>query len=137
MAKKWRLRPDSEAETKTARSILNAIEEEQQWEKESAEDAASLHGRDGSTAVATSDSSATSAHPAMARRRLGPPEWMAVEGAIAAIDCARKPEVTLTLNLPRGPMDFHAADVGGVGVSGVSAASVPALGSAGSGVGGG
>jgi tetratricopeptide (TPR) repeat protein len=130
VAEKLAATAGSEAETKTARSILNAIDEEQQWERESAEDAAFLNS-DGSAAVATSDSSATSAHPAIARRRLGPPEWMAVEGAIAAIDCARKPEVTLTLNLPRGPMDFHAADVGGVGVSGVSAASVPALGNCG------
>jgi tetratricopeptide (TPR) repeat protein len=117
----------SQEEKRTARSVLNAIDEEQQWEKESAEDAALLQGGDGFAAMA-SDSSATISHPAISRRRLGPPEWMAVEGAIAAIDCARSPEVTLTLNLPRGPMDFHAVDVGRLGVSGVSSASVPALG---------
>jgi len=126
VAEKLAATASSQEEKRTARSILNAIDEEQQWEKESAEDAALLHGGDGSTAIA-SDSRGTIVHPAISRRQLGPPEWMAVEGAIAAIDCARSPEVTLTLNLPRGPMDFRAPDVGRVGISGVSSASVPAI----------
>jgi hypothetical protein len=53
---------------------------------------------------------------------------MAVEGSIAGVNCGPKAEVTLTLDLPRGPMDFHAADFGRVGVSGASVAAVPAIG---------
>jgi hypothetical protein len=52
---------------------------------------------------------------------------MAVEGAIGEMDCAHRPEVMLTLRMPKGPMDFHAADFERVGVSGLSAESVPAL----------
>jgi hypothetical protein len=42
-------------------------------------------------------------------------------------DCDKKPEITLSLNLEKGPMDFHVADFGSIGVSGVSAASVPGM----------
>jgi tetratricopeptide (TPR) repeat protein len=132
VAEKLRATADSAAETKTARSILGAIDEEEQWEKESAEDAASGHAGD-RPAVITSDPSVTAGHStalpstAISRRQLGPPEWMAVEGLIGGMVCASSPEVTLTLDLPRGPMDFHAADFGRVGVSGVSSASVPAI----------
>ena len=63
----------------------------------------------------------------VSHRQLGPPEWMAVEGSIAGVDCAGSPELTLTVNLPRGPMDFHAKDFRAVSVSGQSAAAVPAI----------
>jgi hypothetical protein len=124
VAEKLQATAGSPAEAKTARSILGAIDEEQQWERESAEDAASGHAGE-RPAVITSDSGVTTG--AISRRQLGPPEWMAVEGSIGAIDCARSPEVTLTLDLPRGPMEFHAADSGRVGVSGIRAESVPDL----------
>jgi tetratricopeptide (TPR) repeat protein len=130
VAEKLQATAGSAADAKTARSILGAIDEEEQWETESAEDAASGHAGE-RPAVMTSDSSVTTGHSpappsrAISRRQLGPPEWMAVEGSIGAIDCARSPEVTLTLDLPRGPMDFHAADFGRVSVSGIRAESVP------------
>jgi tetratricopeptide (TPR) repeat protein len=108
-----------------ARSILAAIEEEEQWERERA--ALKLGGKDpaAGTAVAP-DANRAGAQPTP-RRQLGPPEWMAVEGAIAEVDCGRAPEVMVRLNLPNGPVDFRAADFGKVGVSGVSAASVPGI----------
>jgi tetratricopeptide (TPR) repeat protein len=132
VAEKLQATAGSTEETKTARSILDAIDEEQQWERESAEDPASGHAPD-RPAVMTTDSGVTTGpppaapSPAISRRQLGPPEWMAVEGVIGAMDCVRSPEVTLTLNLPKGAMDFHAADFGRVGVSGMSAESVPEL----------
>ena len=114
-------------EKRTARSILEAIEEEEEWEKESAEEALGRLRVDGPQVAAGPDLRPDIVHPAISRRQLGPPEWMALEGAIGAIDCARSPEVTLTLNLTKGAMDFHAADFGRVGVSGISAESVPEL----------
>jgi tetratricopeptide (TPR) repeat protein len=111
----------STEDTRMARSILAAIEEEEQWERESA----SLKLR-GEQRAAAPDSNGAGAQP-VPRRQLGPPEWMAVEGAIAEVECGHAPEVTLRLNLPNGPVDFHAADFGKVGVSGVSAASVPGI----------
>jgi tetratricopeptide (TPR) repeat protein len=113
-------------EQRVARSILAAIEEEEEWEKESAEEALGRLRVDGPQ-VAAPDLSVDIVHPAISRRQLGPPEWMAVEGAIGAIDCTHGAEVTVTLNLPKGPMDFHAADLGRVGVSGMSADAVPDL----------
>jgi tetratricopeptide (TPR) repeat protein len=114
----------SPEERRAARSILEAIEEEEEWEKESAEQALGRLRVDGPQGAAP-DLSADIVHPAISRRQLGPPEWMAVEGAIGAIDCSHGAEVTVTLNLLKGPMDFHAADLGRVGVSGISAESVP------------
>jgi tetratricopeptide (TPR) repeat protein len=115
-------------EQHAAASILRAIEEEEEWEKESAEVALGRLKVDGPQVTTGPDLSPDVVHPAISRRQLGPPEWMAVEGAIGAIDCAHSPEVTLTLNLPRGAMDFHAGDLGRVGMSGISAESVPELG---------
>jgi tetratricopeptide (TPR) repeat protein len=113
-------------EQRAARSILESIEEESEWEKESAEEALGRLRVDGPQ-VAAPDLTVDIVHPAISRRHLGPPEWMAVEGTIGAIDCSHGAEVTVTLNLPKGPMDFHAADLGRVGVSGMSAESVPDL----------
>jgi tetratricopeptide (TPR) repeat protein len=122
----------SAEEKKTARSILNAIEEEEQWEKESAEIAAIGERAGDQPSAADSnaggaDSNTTAPRPATSRRQLGPPEWMAVEGVIGSVDCAKSPEVTLMLNLRKGPMDFHVSDFARIGVSGVSAASVPGI----------
>jgi tetratricopeptide (TPR) repeat protein len=118
---------DSLEENRAARSILGAIEEEEEWEKESAEESLERLRVNGPAVTTGPDLSPDVVHPAISRRQLGPPEWMAVEGAIGATDCARSPEVTLTLNLPKGAMDFHAADFGRVGVSGMSAEAVPGL----------
>ncbi len=118
---------ESLEEKRSARSILTAIEEEEEWEKESAEQALGRLKVDGPQVATGPDLSPDVVHPAIARRQLGPPEWMAVEGAIGAIDCARSPEVTISLNLPKGAMDFHAADFGRLGVSGTSAQAVPEL----------
>jgi tetratricopeptide (TPR) repeat protein len=127
VAEKLEASASSLEEQRTARSVLGAIEEEEEWEKESAEEALGRLKVDGPQVATGPDLTPDIVHPAISRRQLGPPEWMAVEGAIEGIDCARSPEVTLTLNLPKGAMDFHAADFGRVGMSGISAESVPEL----------
>jgi tetratricopeptide (TPR) repeat protein len=115
-------------EKESARSILTAIQDELEWEKESAELAALEQNAAGPAPMAAGSSGgATVPHPAISRRQLGPPEWMATEGVIGWTDCDKKPEITLSLNLEKGPMDFHVADFGSIGVSGVSAASVPGM----------
>jgi tetratricopeptide (TPR) repeat protein len=119
----------SAEETQSARKLIDTIDEERQWQKESGEEAerdASRTEELPKTGVA-SNSDAAPAHPAISRRRLGPPEWMAVDGAIAELDCSRSPEVTLTLNLAKGPLSFHTADFRRVGMSSVSAETIPAL----------
>jgi hypothetical protein len=52
---------------------------------------------------------------------------MALDGEIAGVECGRGSEVTITLNMPKGPMGFHATDFRRVGVSGVSEAAVPKI----------
>ncbi len=134
----------SEDDARSASSILEAIGDEEDWAKEgrregvttefgpagsgqkSAASTGAAAASDGANSAAASGALATTS-AALARRQLGPPEWMAVEGTIAGVNCGAKSEVTLTLDLPRGPMDFHAADFGRVGVSGVSAGSVPTI----------
>jgi tetratricopeptide (TPR) repeat protein len=126
----------SKEDEQSAKSILEAIADEEEWEKSGVNEGVKREfGPPGGTpanvsssgnSASTADSSSETA--VRSRRQLGPPEWMAVEGSIAAVDCTRSPELTFTLNLPRGPMDFHAKDFNGVSVSGQSAASVPAIG---------
>jgi tetratricopeptide (TPR) repeat protein len=136
VAEKLEVTAGSEDEKRSARSVLEAIADEEEWQKAGISEGTTMQfgppggGASASSASSTSgvsggSSSAGSAH--VSHRQLGPPEWMAVDGSIAAVDCARSPELTLTVNLPRGPMDFHAKDFGAVSVSGPSAGAVPAL----------
>jgi hypothetical protein len=129
VAQKLLASAESADDKQAAHKLLDTVEEEQQWEKES-EEQGSMDGRrtdDAPTTGMASRSDAAPAHPAMARRQLGPPEWMAVDGGIAAIECSHSPEVTLTLNLGKGPLSFHATDFRRVGVSGTSEEAVPEL----------
>jgi tetratricopeptide (TPR) repeat protein len=128
----------SEEDARLARSVLEAIADEEEWEKAGIREGTTTEFEPpgggvtpGNAGAGTSTSSrsavSSNGNVVVSRRQLGPPEWMAVEGSVAAVDCVRSPELTLTLNLPRGPMDFHAKDFGAVSVSGQSAASVPAI----------
>ncbi|HUE44580.1 MAG TPA: DUF1570 domain-containing protein [Candidatus Sulfotelmatobacter sp.] len=126
VAEKLEATAASKDDERSARSVLEAIADEEEWEKLGVSEGVTREfGPPGTDSAATAGSASGTAP--VSRRQLGPPEWMAVDGSIAAIDCARSPELTLTLNLPRGPMDFHAKDFGAVSVSGQSAASVPAV----------
>jgi tetratricopeptide (TPR) repeat protein len=128
----------SKDDKRSAGSVLEAVADEEEWEKAGVREGVTREfgppGSDAKTAAGTASAAnaaasagASNGGAPISRRQLGPPEWMAVEGSIAAVDCARNPELTLTLNLPRGPMDFHAKDFGAVSVSGESAAAVPAV----------
>jgi tetratricopeptide (TPR) repeat protein len=131
VAEKLEATAESEDEKRSARSVLEAIADEEEWKKAGiSEGATTEFGPPGGGAAAPPKTEGTNSGAegaVVSHRQLGPPEWMAVEGSIAAVDCARSPEITLTVNLPRGPMDFHAKDFGAVSVSGQSAAAVPAI----------
>jgi tetratricopeptide (TPR) repeat protein len=142
VAEKLEATARSKDDERSARSVLEAIADEEEWEKAGVREGVTREfgppGSDAKTAAGTAAGTASAANAGgsvgastgsmpVSRRQLGPPEWMAVEGSIASVDCARSPELTLTLNLPRGPMDFHAKDFDSVSVSGQSAASVPAI----------
>jgi hypothetical protein len=139
VAEKLEATASSKEDARSAQSVLEAIADEEEWRKAGISEGTRTEfgppgvdtgsraapGSGGSIAAAPTSSSTASA--AVSRRQLGSPEWMAVVGSIAAVDCARSPELTLTVNLPRGPMDFHAKDFGAVSVSGESPAAVPAI----------
>ena len=133
VAEKLEATAGSDEEKRSARNVLEAIGDEEEWQKAGiSEGTTTEFGPPGSVAAtgasvaATGGSSPAAAAP-VSHRQLGPPEWMAVDGSIAAVNCTRIPELTMTLNLPRGPMDFHAKDFGEVSVSGQSPAAVPAI----------
>jgi tetratricopeptide (TPR) repeat protein len=100
-----------------AKKLMATISEEKEWEDEEADNA-------GGGAVETAT---PKERPATTARRLPTPDWMALDGEITGVECRKAPEVTLTLSMPKGPMAFHAKDFRRVGVSGVSAASVPGI----------
>jgi hypothetical protein len=52
---------------------------------------------------------------------------MALDGEIVSVECGRGTEVTITIHMPSGPMEFHAADMRHVGMSGAGEAAVPSL----------
>jgi tetratricopeptide (TPR) repeat protein len=114
----------SDEDSAAAKKLMATIAEKKEWESESSEDAEMASGGDG---AAGGGAAKSASRPATARRQLPTPDWMALDGEIAAMDCARTPELTLTLNMPKGPMGFHAKDFRRVGVSGVSAAAVPGV----------
>ncbi len=131
VAEKLEATASSEDEKRSAQSVLEAIADEEEWQKAGiTEGTTTEFGPPGGGAPAPPKTEGTNSGAGgrtVSHRQLGPPDWMAVEGSIAAVDCARSPELTLTVNLPRGPMEFHAKDFGAVSVSGRSAASVPAI----------
>jgi tetratricopeptide (TPR) repeat protein len=117
----------SAEETRSARAVLDRIEEEEEWLKESQEDSegpASAPGGAQGSGMNTAAGS-TSPRPEEARRQLPAPASMAVDGTILAVDCSRSPEARLTLSLAKSPMNFHAADLRRVGLSGVSEQATP------------
>jgi tetratricopeptide (TPR) repeat protein len=128
----------TDEDTVAARKLIATIEEEKEWEKESAEDSDAAPGAEGakkagsageSVAPASGPASPTrrTAGPAATRRQLPTPEWMALDGEIVGVECGRGVEVTITINMPKGPMGFHAADFRRVSVSGASEAAVPSV----------
>ncbi len=118
----------SEDETRMARGLIERISEEEEWQKESAEaekfDAQHPH-EEGLAPGANPLRATRPEFPAVERRRLGPPEWMAADGVISAVDCSRSPEIMLTMALEKGPLTLHIRDFEKIGVSGVSPETTP------------
>jgi hypothetical protein len=132
VAEKLKAGAKSPEDERMAKSALEAIAEEEEWEKSGVTEGVTHNfappGESTNAAGASSPPPGSEAGgTVVSGRQLRPPDWMAVEGLIAAIDCARSPDLTMTFNLPRGPMELHAKDFGAVSVSGQSAASVPAI----------
>jgi tetratricopeptide (TPR) repeat protein len=129
VAQKLLATASSDDEVQPARRLMATIEEEKEWEKESAEEEANADPpMEGAVKGGVGASAGgASARPAIAKRQLPTPEWMALDGEITAMSCEKSPEITITLAMPKGPMGFHAADFRHVGTRAASAQAVPGL----------
>jgi len=106
-------------EAETARALLEQIEGHERWvaarKKESEEAADPARRAMVSAPVTTQNVAAPSPTTA---RPIDTSTLMAVEGLIRRIDCSHKPAILVTLGGGTRPLIFHAADFGGVGVTG-------------------
>src|SRR6266702_3105424 len=51
----------------------------------------------------------------------------AVDGPISAVQCSKKPELTLNVDLPSGPVSFHATDFAKIALSWADGVAEPSL----------
>ena len=131
LAEKLLAMASSPQDARAARAVMERVQEEEEWAKESQEDAeSSASATVGHVSVATDAKPAAASAPTRpeeSRRRLGPPTWIGIDGPIGAIDCSHGPEMTLTLNMGNGSMTFHAENLERVGLSGVSEKTTPSM----------
>jgi hypothetical protein len=106
-------------EAETARALLEQIKGHERWmaarKKESEEATEPARPAVASAPVTTQNVVASS--PATARP-VDSSTLLAVEGLIRRVDCSHKPAILVTLGGGNRPLIFHAADFGGVGVTG-------------------
>jgi len=107
-------------EAETAQALLEQIKGHERWvaarRKESEEAANPATPTMVVSAPGTTQNVATSSPTAA--RPIDMSTLMAVEGLIRRVDCSHKPAIVVTLGGGNRPLIFHAADFGGVGVSG-------------------
>jgi len=130
MAKRIEVVAQTPAEKDSAGRLMRTVEDRATWaarRKASAQNP-SLTGP-GGTLLPAPPASPSSADPAtqpdqedgpapvtLARRP------MAVDGQVTAIVCSKNREATLTLGLSKGPMTFHASDLGKIQISATDSA---------------
>jgi len=108
----------SPEEAQEARVLLERIKEREQWSaqmKAQAEAAANVTAK---TVAATSTTAAKAATASATPIPVKTADLLAVDGVIGAVDCSRKPAITVTLKGGNRPMNFHAEDFSAVSVSG-------------------
>jgi len=108
----------SPEEAQEARALLERIKEHEQWSaqrKAQAEAAANVTTK---TAAPTSAAAAKAATASATPTPVKTADLLAVDGVIGAVDCSRKPAITVTLKGGNRPMNFHAEDFSAVSVSG-------------------
>jgi tetratricopeptide (TPR) repeat protein len=121
MAQKLLENAASAEEAQQARALLERIKEHEQWAgqmKARAEAAASVTAKTAGVASAPAAQPTTASSTPITVKTAA---LLAVDGVIGAVDCARKPAITVTLKGGNRPMNFHAEDFSAVGVSGAGA----------------
>jgi tetratricopeptide (TPR) repeat protein len=109
----------SPEEAETARALLEQISEHERWVAARKKESHEVVANTARPAVVVS---APAAKQTLAASSAASPmdtsKLMAVEGLIRRIDCSHKPAIMVTLGGGTRPLIFHAADFGGVGVTG-------------------
>jgi tetratricopeptide (TPR) repeat protein len=118
MAQKLLENAASPEEAQEARALLERIKEHEQWAaqmKAQAEAAASVTAK---TAAPPRTPAAQQTTASLTPIPVKTADLLAVDGVIGAVDCSRKPAITVTLKGGNRPMNFHAENFSAVSVSG-------------------
>jgi len=108
-------------EAETARALLEQIKDHERWvaaRKKESEEAAANPGTPTMVVSAPGTTQNVAASSPTTARPIDTSTLMAVEGLIRRVDCSHKPAILVTLGGGNRPLIFHAADFGGVGVTG-------------------
>ena len=114
----------SAEEKQTAQELLSRIKEREEWVQRMKAQPAVAAAPMNQTVVASATAETptttvtTTATTSSAPKPVDLRTLMAVDGSIREIDCSQKPAVTVTLNVGKPPLIFHAADFAKVGVTG-------------------
>ncbi len=118
----------SQGEKVAARNLLDQIGQAEEWAANrpvatspgQADD--EPNSRIAPGAVSSADTPPSQDVPAHLRRRI-----YGLDGSIRAVDCSRKPEATINVDLPSGPLSFHTSDLSKVSLSWEDGVPQPAL----------
>ncbi len=130
MAKRILAVATSTGEKEVANNLMQQVQQAEEWAARKP-NAASTSQNDGSspnstpvTVLAGSAGPNTSSDAPVALKK----QLYGVEGSISAVECDKKPEVTLNVDLPSGrPVTFYTSDFAKVGLSWAEGVSEPNL----------
>jgi hypothetical protein len=119
----------SSAEAQRAGELVDHIREHEQWvaQGKGLSESAENRARGSPPPTSSPGGGAASVISSETGMPIKTPKDMGVDGTISRIDCSRSPEITLTVELSKGPMTLHAANARRISVSAPSAASLPSL----------
>jgi Flp pilus assembly protein TadD len=116
-------------EKEVANNMLEHVQQAEEWATEKTNTPSSAQGGKDSPNVTVMTRPAGIARPEMSpdvpvelKRRV-----YTVDGAIGAVECAKKPEVTLNVDLPSGPVSFYSSDFAKAAVSWADGVPEPTL----------
>ncbi len=119
----------SPGEKQVANNLLQHVQEAEEWAAKKPTGPVSAQNEGRSSGSATDVKSAGTAGPEAAPHVpvLLKGRLYAVDGPISAVQCSKKPEVTLNVDLPSGPVSFHATDFAKIALSWADGVAEPSL----------
>jgi hypothetical protein len=120
----------SPQESQQAQELLSHISEREQWIAQTRAAHSATNGDPGADASPIASSSGATVAPAVSLHSSVPINSMTnvgVDGEISSIDCSHSPEITITLDLSKGPMILHVRDFRTIAVAAPDVDSMPKL----------